>query len=55
MTKLCPLSKQSESGNFTECLEGKCAWYDDEIGGYEITNLGLISRNQKLLRESNEG
>ena len=43
MAKLCPLNKQNGE-NFKECLEESCAWYDDETGGCEITNLSLISK-----------
>jgi len=44
MAKLCPLNKESEYGDFKNCLEERCAWYDDETGGCEITNLSLISK-----------
>ena len=44
MQKLCPLNKQNESGDLRECFEERCAWYDDETGGCEITNLSLISK-----------
>ena len=44
MPKLCPLNKEGEHGNFKECLEERCAWYNDAIGGCEITNLSLISK-----------
>ena len=44
MRKLCPLNKWSDSGEFRECIEESCAWYDDGTGGCEITNLSLISK-----------
>jgi|GEM_PF-4627025 len=44
MTKVCPLRTENPDGIFKNCLEEKCAWYDDEIGACEITNLSLISK-----------
>ena len=44
MLKLCPLRKENEYGDFKDCLEERCAWYDDEISGCEIANLSLISK-----------
>ena len=44
MVKLCPLNKQDANGNLNECLEERCAWYDSETAGCEITNLSLISK-----------
>ena len=44
MPKLCPMRIGIEGGDFKDCLEERCAWYDDETGECEITNLSLISK-----------
>ena len=54
MLKLCPLNKQRETGDFKECFEERCAWYDDETAACEITNLSLISQipiEEKILSQ----
>ena len=53
MSKLCPMNKEIGSGEFKKCIEANCAWYDDETGECEITNLSLISKiptEQRLMR-----